>query len=152
MIYHLVTDLCENSSPAAGMQYSQNHLELLREIKQFNYKYIYENERLVIFHDYARLILESIFKVLLKMYKGADTIGFIETEYMDIYPELCKTFVTKLEKFSDLGNLRERDPMYMNRVIYSLDKREDYIMAIIDYISSMTDHFAIKIFNELTTF
>jgi len=152
MIYHLVTDLCENSSPAAGMQYSQNHLELLREIKQFNYKYIYENERLVIFHDYARLILESIFKVLLKMYKGADTIDFIETEYMDIYPELCKTFVTKLEKFSDLGNLRERDPMYMNRVIYSLDKREDYIMAIIDYISSMTDHFAIKIFNELTTF
>jgi len=46
----------------------------------------------------------------------------------------------------------ERDPMYMNRVIYSLDKKDDYIMAIIDYISSMTDHFAIKIFNELTTF
>ncbi len=152
MIYHLVTDLCEQSSPGEGMHYSDDHLKFLREIKDFNYKYIYNNERLVIFHDYAKLILDSVFKVLYKMYRGNDTISYINDHYLGIYPELCSTFITKLEKFSDLGGLKERNPMYQNRVIYSLGQKEDYIMAIIDYLSSMTDYFAIKIFDELTTF
>lgn len=152
LIYHLVNDICEQSSPDGGMQYSKDHLKFLREIKDFNYKYIYGNERLVIFHDYAKLILESIFNVLYKMYKGCDTVEFINDHYSKIYPELCSTFVAKLEKFSDLGSIRERNPMYKNRVIYKLDKKADYILAIIDYLSSMTDYFAIKIFNELTTF
>lgn len=151
MIYHLVTDLCNQSSPEGGMHYSADHLKFLREIKDFNYKYIYENERLVIFHDYAKLILESIFKVLYKMYRGNDTIDYIRNHYLSIYPELCGTFITKLEKFSDLGG-NERNPMYQNRVIYSLAREEDFIMAIIDYLSSMTDYFAIKLFDELTTF
>ena len=152
MIYHLVTDLCEQSTPEVGMRYSDDHLKFLREIKDFNYKYIYNNERLVIFHDYAQLILESVFNVLYKMYQGNDTISYITDHYLSIYPELCSTFITKLEKFSDLGGLKERNPMYKNRVIYTLGKKEDYIMAIIDYLSSMTDYFALKIFNELTTF
>ncbi|HRX43035.1 MAG TPA: HD domain-containing protein, partial [Clostridia bacterium] len=41
MIYHLVTDLCNQSSPEGGMHYSADHLKFLREIKDFNYKYIY---------------------------------------------------------------------------------------------------------------
>ena len=86
------------------------------------------------------------------MYKGNNTIAVIKEHYEDIYPELSTTFVAKLEKFSDLGGLQERNPGFKNKVIYKLDKREDYIMAAIDYLSSMTDYFAIKIFNELTTF
>jgi dGTPase len=152
LIYHLVSNLCEQSSPDEGMHYSKDHLKFLRAIKDFNYKYIYENERLVIFHDYAKLILESIFNVLLKFYKGEDTIEYINDHYTDLYPELSFTFSNKLEKFSDLGGKRERNPRYMNKVIYKLGSRDDYILAIVDYLSSMTDHFAIKIFDELTTF
>lgn len=152
LIYHLVTDLCEQSSPEEGMHYSADHLKFLRAIKDFNYKYIYENERLVVFHEYAHLILESIFNMLMKFYQGNDTIEYIEDHYSSIYPELCSTFVNKLEKFSDLGTKRERNPMFRNEVLYHLDNRYDFIVAIIDYLSSMTDHFAIKIFDELTTF
>jgi len=36
-------------------------------------------------------------------------------------------------------------------VLYDLDNKQHFIKAIIDYISSMTDNFAIKIFDELTT-
>ncbi|MBN2557546.1 MAG: HD domain-containing protein [Clostridia bacterium] len=152
MIYHLVTDLCSQSSPEEGMHYSKDHLKFLREIKDFNYKYIYNNDRLVIFHDYAKLILESIFNALIKMYKGIGTIEYIRSHYLHVYPEMCSTFIAKLYKFSDLGGLEKRDPRFLNNVLYRLSEREDYITAIIDYLSSMTDHFAIKIFDELTTF
>lgn len=152
LIYHLVTNLCNQSSPEEGMHYSADHLKLLREIKDFNYKYIYGNERLIVFHDYAHLILESIFNMLLNFYQGQDTIEYIKSHYMTIYPELSLTFINKLEKYSDLGNLTARDPRFKNKVIYQLNNRYDFIVAIIDYLSSMTDHFAIKIFDELTTF
>lgn len=152
LIYHLVTNLCEVSSPEEGMHYSDDHLKFLRAIKDFNYKYIYENERLIIFHEYAKLIIESIFNVLMKFYQGKDTISYIKDHYSAVYPELSNTFINKLEKFSDLGGLSERNPNYMNKVIYRLSEREDFIEAITDYLSSMTDQFAIKIFNELTTF
>ena len=152
LIYHLVTNLCSQSSPEDGMHYSEDHLKFLRAIKDFNYKYIYGNERLVVFHDYARLILESIFNMLLNFYKGPDTIEYIKSHYLSIYPELSSTFINKLEKYSDLGGLTSRDPRFKNKVIYQLENRYDFIVAIIDYLSSMTDHFAIKIFDELTTF
>lgn len=152
LIYHLVTNLCEQSSPEEGMHYSADHLKFLRAIKDFNYKYIYENDRLVVFHEYARLILESIFNMLLKFYQGEDTIEYIKDHYLPIYPELSSTFINKLEKFSDLGGKAERNPSFKNTVIYKLGNKYDFIVAIIDYLSSMTDHFAIKIFDELTTF
>ncbi|MCD6322119.1 MAG: HD domain-containing protein [Clostridiales bacterium] len=152
LIYHLVTNLCSQSSPEDGMHYSEDHLKFLRAIKDFNYKYIYNNARLLVFHDYARLILESIFNMVLSFYKGPDTIEYIRSHYLSIYPELSSTFINKLEKYSDLGGRTERNPRFKNKVIYRLDNRYDFIVAIIDYLSSMTDHFAIKLFNELTTF
>ncbi|MCK5758649.1 MAG: HD domain-containing protein [Clostridiales bacterium] len=152
LIYHLVTNLCSQSSPEYGLHYSEDHLKFLRAIKDFNYKYIYGNERLIVFHDYAHLILESIFNMVLNFYKGPDTIDYIKSHYLSIYPELSSTFINKLEKYSDLGGLTVRNPRFKNKVIYQLENRYDFIVAIIDYLSSMTDHFAIKIFDELTTF
>jgi dGTPase len=147
-----VTDLCENSTPEEGMKYSRNHLKFLREIKDFNYEYIYKNERLVIFHDYAKLILDSLFNVLYKMYRGVDTIDYIREHHLSVYPELCNTFIAKLEKHSDLGGKDDRDPRFLNTVLYRLENESDYVTAIVDFLSSMTDHFAIKLFDELTTF
>ncbi len=152
LIYHLVADLCAQSTPEKGMHYSTDHLKFLRAIKDFNYEYIYNNERLLVFHDYARLILESIFNMLLSFYHGEETIQHINDHYINTYPELCFTFINKLEKFSDLGGHDNRNPKYKNKVIYKLGNRDDYIIAIIDYLASMTDHFAIKIFDELTAF
>jgi dGTPase len=151
LIDTFVSDLCENSSPENGMRFSKNHLEFMKEIKEFNYNHIYYNERLTVFQNYAELILNSLFNVLLKFYDGINTIDYIIENYLEIYPELSKTFIRKLERYSDLGGKQEREETLRNVVLYSLEDKQDYIMAIIDYLSSMTDQFAIKMFDELTT-
>ncbi len=151
LIHTFVSDLCINSNPENGLRFSTHHLEFMKEIKSFNYKYIYWNDRLTIFQNYAELILNSIFNIMINFYKGVDTIEYINKEYMEIYPELCKTFIEKLKRYSDMGNKEPRKDIFKNTLLYKLDNKQDFIKAIIDYISSMTDKFAIKIFNELTT-
>ena len=39
-----------------------------------------------------------------------------------------------------------------NKIYKKLETKEIYIQAIIDFISGMTDQFAIKAFNELITY
>ncbi len=151
LIHTFVGNLCENSTPEQGMGFSPSHLDFMREIKRFNYKYIYYNERLTIFQNYAKLILNSIFNTLYKFYDGVDTIKYIEQEYLEIYPSLSKTFIEKLRKYSDLGGKEPRRESLNNIVLYKLSDKKDYIKAIIDYIASMSDHYAIKIFDELTS-
>jgi dGTPase len=36
--------------------------------------------------------------------------------------------------------------------VYDIENEVDYKRAIVDYISGMTDSFAIKVFHELTSF
>lgn len=151
LIHTFVTDLCASSSPNNGLKFSKNCLDLLKEVKRFNYANIYENDRLVIFHDYAKLIFNSIFTVMMKFYDGTNTIAKIKKEYCDAYPELCSTYISKLERYASNINNFERDEHFKNKYLYDLNNKKDFIQSIIDYLSSMTDSFAIKIFNELTT-
>ena len=39
-----------------------------------------------------------------------------------------------------------------NKIIFDINKKEDYIQAIIYYISGMTDKFAIDMYNEIIHF
>jgi len=151
LINTFVSDLCEHSSPENGMGFSSHHLAFMKEIKKFNYRNIYYNERLTIFQNYTKLILTSIFDILMKFYDGINTIEYINNNFLEIYPELSKTFIEKLKRYSDLGGKGKRRENLKNIVLYDLDNKEHFIKAIIDYISSMTDNFAIKIFDELTT-
>ena len=63
-----------------------------------------------------------------------------------------------MEKFEALWAYPEEDmkadaQKYLNEKIYGrLDDEKLFIQAIIDYISGMTDSYAIKIYNELITF
>ena len=41
---------------------------------------------------------------------------------------------------------------YRNRIIYNIENEMDYKQAIIDYISGMSDNYAIKIYKELIEF
>jgi dGTPase len=152
LIYHLVSDLCSSSSPESGLHFSKNHISLLKDIIKFNYKYIYRNERLTVFQNYAELIIKSVFDVMMKFYKGIDTMANIKDEYLGVYPELCETFASKLMKYSDLGGYEKRDERFKNRLLYTLGDKKSYALAVIDYISSMTDFYAIKIFEEITSF
>ena len=67
-------------------------------------------------------------------------------EKVNVYPTLIHDFCKYLKTYFSL----EKDVRYKNKKIYGkLETREIYAQAIIDYISGMTDRYAIEIFNEL---
>jgi dGTPase len=81
-----------------------------------------------------------------------DTLKNINNRRNKAYPVLTKSFLDWLTKYSNIElNIRSLKK-YKNKIIYDINKEEDYYRAIVDYISGMTDSFAIKVFNELTNF
>ncbi len=156
IIHSLVSDVCRNSSPEKGICLSNTYAGYLEEIKRFNLEKIYNNPRLKHFEEYAKLVINSIFNTLLQGYNGANS--FDELEKMErYYPNLAKDFSRWLVKYCNTQvipeNQKNKALLYENKKIYSnLETKEIYVQAIIDFISGMTDGYAIKLFNELITF
>lgn len=157
IIHNMIYDVCRNSSPEKGICLSDTFHEQLKEIKQFNYDFIYRNKRLDTFTKYARLVIEQLFLTLLDAYDGEDTISSLRKK-AQIYPELMGAFADWLSKFCEteldmFSNMTEKTVKCRNRKIYGcLETEEIYMGAIIDYISGMSDNYAIKVFNELITY
>lgn len=157
IIHNMIYDVCANSSPEKGISLSDTFAGQLKEIKDFNIKYIYKNPRLDPFAKYSKLVLTQIFEVLLDAYCGEDTIDELRRR-ADYYPELMGAFADWIIKFCetddnmfDISN--EKSAKCKNNKIYGrLENREIYIGAILDYISGMSDNYAIKVFNELITY
>lgn len=156
LINTLITDLCENSTPEKGLMLSDRGLELLDTIKDYNIKYIYNNSKFIYYKKYVHLIIESIFSELEKKYQGADTFSsilcwknqntFLSTAFSEWLALYCNKDIIphKLRKISASAN---------NRKIYNnLSNKEDYLHAVVDYIAGMTDQYAIKAFDSLTSF
>ena len=153
LIHNLIIDLCKNSSPEIGINISNENLRLMDTVKTFNYEYIYNNERLNIFKKYAELIINSLFEKLYSFY-SSDTNRLFENilKETDYCQSLCKSFYGWLLKY---GAPEERDRpgnIYKNLIVYDLSQEKDYIISIIDFISGMTDQFAIRSFNETISF
>lgn len=156
IMYPLVTDLCRRSTPETGLILSPDHLTLMNEVMQFNYTYIYHCKRLSVYQSYAKLIIESIYNTLKACYAGSDTLSCLQRMQQD-YPTLGKHFSERLEKFSDVGRaVAQHDKFgndFANTIMYHIEQDErSYRLACIDYIAGMTDTYAEKIFDELTTF
>ena len=152
IMYPLITDICRESTPEKGIVLSEGHIRLMDTVMHFNYEYIYKSKRLEIYHNYARLILESIYKLLRECYAGGNTMDNIRRLAED-YPTLGRHFEKRMKKYSDIGRAEGDTREYGNTVIYRIDTSEDdYKTACIDYIAGMTDTYAEKIFDELTTF
>ena len=69
--------------------------------------------------------------------------------YSVLYPTLSDVFSDWLLKYAYPN---ERPKNFNNRILYELTHKKDYCRAVVDFISGMTDMFAIKIFHEITTF
>lgn len=156
IMYPLITDICRESTPEKGLVLSESHLKLMDDVMKFNYEYIYRSKRLEVYHAYARLILESIYGILKACYAGGNTLQELERLRQD-YPTLGKHFLERMKKYSDIGRaVASRDKFgnaFGNAVMYRIaDDEKDYRLACIDYIAGMTDTYAEKIFDELTTF
>jgi dGTPase len=68
------------------------------------------------------------------------------------YPVLIPTFTDWLLKYSDVNiDLRDKRK-FNNKIIYHIDNETDYVRAILDFISGMSDHYAVKCFNDVMKF
>ena len=132
-------------------------MEQINSIKRFNYQYIYKSERFEPFKEYSALVIRQIFNALMKTYAGKESWREID-ERKKYYPVLMDTFGKWLAQYCEIsivpqGDLRAVAANCENRKIYGgLADKKIYASAVIDFISGMTDRFAIKVFNELLTY
>lgn len=154
IMHNMIIDICNNSSPTKGISLSTRFNQQLKEIKEFNYQYIYRHKRLEPFKHYSELVITQIFENLLAMYDGRHTWSVL-ADNLQFTPQLIGSFEKWLARYCDStivprGDLKELALRCENVKIYNrLETRELYIQAIIDFISGMTDRFAIALFNEL---
>ena len=156
IMHNMIIDICNSSSPENGIALSQTFLEQINEIKKFNYTHIYGNKRLKPYMHYSELVITEIFTVLLDCYDEKHTFSALDTQ-LQYSPILLGSFKKWLCRYceSDFipNNYIDRDRVYDNEKIYGrLESKKIYVQAIIDYISGMSDHFAIDVFNELITY
>lgn len=158
IMHNLIIDICENSSPDDGICMSQASYDILTQIKQFNYKYIYGNRLFASFEKYADLVIRELFRVLFERFDGENTWKSLQKEEY-YHPVLISNFMGFLCKYCDdvdaipSEHLRKNARECVNRKIYgSLSDKTVYAQAVIDYISGMTDRFAVESFNELLTY
>lgn len=148
LMHNFMIDLCEHSSPENGLVFSDKYLEFINTVQDFNYKNIYAHKRLERFKKYAGLVINTIIETLEDFYDAENTVEFIK-EQKKIYPMLADSFGKWLNKYC--AGIKDNKTMQIEK-IYNLSDKDSYIQAIVDYISGMTDSYAIKIFNEIVRF
>lgn len=153
IMHNLILDICRTSSPERGICLSQDYSRQLSEVKAFNIENIYRHPRLEPFNHYSRLVLTQLFETLLSFYDGTDTFRRIQ-EHSRWFPKLADGFCQWLSRYCDPAAVPAAYENILrsckNEKIYgTLESRQQYIRAVIDYISGMTDRYAITLFNEL---
>lgn len=157
IMHNLIIDICQNSTPEKGICLSPRFLEQINSLKDFNYKHIYGHERLKPFKEYSKLVINQIFHILMETYEAKHSWANIE-EKKKYYPILMNSFDKWLARYCDSeivpkGELLTLSLNCENKKIYNkLNSEKIYARAILDFISGMTDRFAIKVFNELLTY
>ena len=157
IIHNLIIDVCRHSSPEVGITLSPEAFNSMTELKEFNTQKIYHHPRLEPYRCYSELIINRIFDTLLKCCDGENTWSILKKKgkYM---PQLCGTFGCWLCCFctSDIlpeGEWKEEAARCKNRKIYgNLDSMQIRAQAVIDFISGMTDRFAVSMFQEMLSY
>ena len=149
IINYLVCDLCENSSLEKGLCFSNEALDLMNKIKEFNYKHIYYSRRTLTSIKYFELVINEIYDILKECYDKEHTLTNIN-ELRKSYPKLSKEFYHFLENYCDFADREELK--LKNKIIFDVSNEKDFSKAIISYISGMTDNFAIDMYNEIIRF
>lgn len=141
IINNLIYDLCENSNESEGLRFSDKAFNFMNKLKEFNYKYIYLDERVKPSTDYFHLVINTVFNILKRYYNE-------RTHIKNIYPEIIEDFENWLELFWD----KTRKKSCMNKVILKMDDENEFYQALIYYISGMTDNYVINIYNKILKF
>lgn len=159
LINDLIVDLCQESSPQRGLCFSEQYYKFILELKKFNFAHIYNHWRLKEFQTYAENIIKTLFHTLEKTQVYAKN-GRI-AQVLKLYPKLGSTFEDWLIKHSNYHcysqekcNFVDKKPIlhYNTPVVFDINDEESYTKCIIEYISGMTDQFAIQVYEEIISF
>lgn len=159
LINDLIVDLCEQSSPEKGLCFSDEYFKFILELKKFNFAHIYNHWRLGEFAIYAENIIQTLFRTLQKTKVYAEN-GRIQLA-LRLYPKLCSTFEDWLVKYSNYRPYSVEKHDFVNKkkinhydspVVFDVNDNESFTKCIIEYISGMTDQFAIQVYEEIITF
>jgi dGTPase len=151
IIHGLIMNLIKLSSPQTGLQFSNEYLDLMDSLRKVANVLIYNHPRLRYFKKLANLALSSIFIELYSCYQNRKTIENIRGR-LYLAPTLYSSFEDWIVKYTDLAEDEKESLKYKNKVVYNLKNKCEYTRAIIDFISGMTDNFALEVFEELTRF
>jgi dGTPase len=151
LMHDFIRNLVAMSNPREGIRFSDDYLELINSVKTFNYKYIYNHSRLVYFHSYAELVITSVFNILSDAFAKEKTPGEI-AKMLEVYPQLAGSFLDWLTNYGQTDTEQKALYPFNTNAVYNLSNYQDYVRCIIHYISSMTDHFIIYVFGEITKF
>ena len=159
LINDLIVDLCEQSSPEKGICFSEEYFKFILELKKFNFANIYNHWRLQEFQIYAENIIKTIFRTLKK------TQMYVQTgrasQVLKLYPKLCSTFEDWLIKHSNYKHFSPEKHSFVDKKailryntpqIFDITDEDSYTKCIIEFISGMTDQFAIQVYEEIITF
>lgn len=152
IMHNFIISICENSSPKDGIRLGEEYNNLLNEIKAYNYEKIYRNKKFDVYRIYVKSVIRSIYQILIEAYDKQNTIPSL-LRLKKAYPKLINDFVDFLDKYILLDLLGDHPgayKRYQNEKIYGcLDTIDLYLQAIVDFISGMTDRYAIEVYNEL---
>ena len=148
IINDLIVDICNNSTPEKGICFSKEKLKLIDGIKKYNYENIYNNPRMIASNEYFNIVLNRIYITLKSLYSEKD-INKKFTEAEKFYPNLIPQFREWLGRY---WKIKDRNSTNLkNKIIYDYNEK-DYYKAIIEFISGMTDNFAMDVYNEIIRF
>ena len=159
LINDLIVDLCEQSSPEKGLSFSDEYFRFILELKKFNFAHIYNHWRLKEFSIYAENVIGTIFRTLQRTKPYAES-GRI-AHALRAYPTLFATFEDWLIRYTAYQPFiperhsfvdRKQVLKYNTRTVFDVHDDESYTKCIIEYISGMTDQFAIKVYEEIISF
>ncbi len=149
IINYLVVDLCENSSVENGLRFSDEALDIIYQIKQFNNEKIYKHDKIKPTIRYFTVIINELFYALRNEFNGKNTVKNLK-KMKRYYPVLASEFASWLSNYAVTEDRDEK--LYANKIVYNLENLEDYNRAIVDYMSGMTDIYIVKIYNELINY
>jgi dGTPase len=151
LIHGFIIDLLKNSSPENGIQLSPAYLGLMNDIKSFNYSVIYKYWRIESFKNYATVVIDTIYKTLMRYFEYKDyRVRILMSK--ENFPILSKYFYDWLIKYSNMDLERKENLKFKNKTIYDIHDRESYVKCCLDFISGMTDNFALKVYQEIISF
>lgn len=154
LINDLIVDMCEQSSPERGLCFSDEYFKFILELKKFSFAKIYNHWRLQEFMNYAKIVIETIYRTL--MHTHVFALNGRVTSALKTFPILSVEFENWLVKYTNYMPLMQKDRKriyrYDTKQVFDITEEENFQKCVIEFISGMTDQFAIEVYEEIIQF